>query len=335
MAVRVAINGFGRVGRVALRLLESASKNLEIVAINDVTDSKTLAHLLKYDSIHGPFSGTVSTDGTSLTVNGRAINVLSIKNLDELPWKDLGIEIVLECTGLFTDRIRAGKHIERGAKKVIISAPAKEPDITIVKGVNDDKYNPKEHNIISNASCTTNCLAPMVKVVLKNFGFVKGQMTTIHSYTNDQRVLDLPHKDLRRARAAALSMIPTTTGAARAVSLVLPETKGKLDGIAIRVPTPNVSLVDLACVTERAVSVQTINDAFRSASNDYLKGLLKFSEEPLVSADYNGDLHSCIFDSLMTNVVTDNLVKIFGWYDNESGYSARLLDLALLVASKL
>jgi len=336
MSVKVAINGFGRIGRNVLRVAEaSGSRDLEFVAVNDLTDTKTLAHLFRYDSVHGRFKGTVAAEGDGITVNGRNIKVLSQKDPAALPWKDLGVDIVLESTGLFTDRDKAAKHLAAGAKKVVISAPAKQEDVTIVMGVNHDKYDPKAHQVISNASCTTNCLVPVVKVVLDSFGFVNGFMTTIHSYTNDQNILDLPHKDLRRARAAAMSIIPTTTGAAKATSLVIPEVKGKIDGVALRVPTCDVSVVDLTCTVKKATSIDEVNNAFRTAAGGALKGILAVSDEPLVSVDYIGNLASSTVDLALTNVIDGTLVHVSSWYDNEMGYSARCVDLLNLVAAKL
>jgi glyceraldehyde 3-phosphate dehydrogenase len=331
MAIRVAINGFGRIGRNFFRASYDHEK-IDFVAVNDITDAKTLAHLLKYDSVHGKFKGQVEAKENSLIVNGKEIKVTAIRNPAELPWKDLGVEVVVESTGLFTKREDAAKHLTAGAKKVIISAPAKDPDITVVMGVNEKDYDPGKHHIISNASCTTNCLAPIAKVLLDNFGIEKGFMTTTHSYTNDQQILDLPHKDLRRARAAALSMIPTTTGAAIAVSLVLPQLKGKMDGIAIRVPTPNVSLVDLVAQVGRNVTVEEVNEALQKAAETDMKGILAFSREPLVSVDFNGDPHSSIVDGPSTNVIGGNMVKVLSWYDNEWGYSCRIRDLLLYIA---
>ena len=336
MAIRVGINGFGRIGRQLLRAAKQAGiKDLEFIAVNDLTDTKTLAHLFKYDSVHREYAGDVSAASGSITVDGDEIKVLAEKDPAKLPWKELGVDIVLEATGRFTDADKAAAHIAGGAKKVIISAPAKGEDITIVMGVNHTKYDPKAHHIISNASCTTNCLVPMVKVVRDNFGFVRGSMVTIHSYTNDQNILDLPHKDLRRARAAAVSMIPTTTGAAKATSLVIPELKGKIDGIAIRVPTPDVSMTDLAVVVEKAVTVEQVNDAFRKAADGELKGILKYTDIELVSCDYIGNPHSCIFDSKCTNVVDGLLLKVSGWYDNEWGYASRCVDLLQYVGARL
>ena len=336
MAIKVGINGFGRIGRQVLRAAKlQGVADLDFVGINDLTDTKTLAHLFKYDSVHRTYPGDVSAGANSINVDGDDIRIFAEKEPSKLPWKDLGVDIVLESTGRFTDAEGARKHITAGAKKVIISAPAKGEDITIVMGVNSDKYDPARHNIISNASCTTNCLVPMVKVVRDNFGFVRGSMVTIHSYTNDQNILDLPHKDLRRARAAAMSMIPTTTGAAKATSLVIPELKGKIDGIAIRVPTPDVSLTDLAVVVEKPVTVEQINSAFKRASENELKGILQYTEVELVSSDYIGNPHSCILDAPSTNVVDGLLLKVSGWYDNEWGYSSRCVDLLRFVGARL
>jgi glyceraldehyde 3-phosphate dehydrogenase len=336
MAIRVGINGFGRIGRQVLRAAkQSGIKGLDFVAVNDLTDTKTLAHLFKYDSVHREYRGEVTAGNGSISVDGDEIKILAEKDPAKLPWKDLGVDIVLESTGRFTDKDKAALHIAGGAKKVIISAPAKGEDITIVMGVNDKKYDPKSHHIISNASCTTNCLVPMVKVIRDNFGFVRGSMVTIHSYTNDQNILDLPHKDIRRARAAAISMIPTTTGAAKATSLVIPELKGKIDGISVRVPTPDVSFTDLAVVVDKPVTVEQINAAFRKAAEGELKGILKYTEEELVSSDYIGNPHSCILDAKTTNVVDGLLVKVSGWYDNEWGYASRCVDLLQYVGGKL
>ncbi|HUL50180.1 MAG TPA: type I glyceraldehyde-3-phosphate dehydrogenase [Gemmatimonadales bacterium] len=335
MPVRVGINGFGRIGRNVLRAaVKMKTTAIEFVAVNDITDPKTLAHLLKYDSVHGRFQGTVDVADDGLVVNGKSIKVTAIKEPEKLPWRDLGVDLVLESTGRFTDRDAACKHLSAGAKRVVISAPAKGEDITIVMGVNDKKYDPAKHHIISNASCTTNCLVPVVKVVIDNWGFRHGFMTTVHSYTNDQNVQDLPHKDLRRARAAALSIIPTTTGAAKATSLVIPEVKGKIDGIALRVPTPDVSLVDLTAEVEKRTTIEEVNAAFRQASQSALKGVLEVSDEPLVSADYIGSLYSSVVDSLSTNVVDGTAVHVSSWYDNEMGYSARCVDLLTLLAEK-
>ncbi len=336
MASRVGINGFGRIGRQVVRAAkEQKIGDIDFIAVNDLTDTKTLAHLFKYDSVHGQFDGTCTHAADALTIDGDTIKVLSQKDPAQLPWKDLGVDIVLESTGRFTSAADAQKHIDGGAKKVIISAPAKGEHITIVMGVNDKKYDPASHHIVSNASCTTNCLVPMVKVIRDAFGFKHGTMVTIHSYTNDQQILDLPHKDLRRARAAALSIIPTTTGAAKATSLVIPEVKGKIDGIAIRVPTPDVSLTELTVEVERPVTIADVNGAFQRAAGDELRGILDYTEEELVSVDYVGNPHSCIIDSKNTNVVDGTLVKVSGWYDNEWGYANRCLDLIRFVGSKL
>ena len=335
MAVRVAINGFGRIGRNVLRAAVTLQSDaVAFVAVNDITDPKTLAHLLKYDSVHGRFPGSVAAKGDCLVVNGKEIRVTAIKEPEKLPWKDLGVELVLESTGRFTDRDAAAKHLAAGAKKVVISAPAKGEDITIVMGVNHDRYDPAKHHVVSNASCTTNCLVPVVKVVLDRFGFVRGFMTTVHSYTNDQPVLDLPHKDLRRARAAALSIIPTTTGAAKATSLVIPELKGKIDGISLRVPTPDVSLVDLTAEVGKRTTIEEVNAAFRDAARGALKGILEVSDEPLVSADYIGNFASGVVDALSTNVIDGTLVHVSSWYDNEMGYSARCVDLLAHIAAQ-
>ncbi len=336
MAIRVGINGFGRIGRQVLRAATlQGVADLDFVAVNDLTDTKTLAHLFKYDSVHRTYPGEISHGESSITVDGDEIKIFAEKDPGKLPWKELGVDVVLESTGRFTDASGARKHIEGGAKKVIISAPAKGEDITIVMGVNSNKYDPAKHDIISNASCTTNCLVPMVKVIRDNFGFVRGSMVTIHSYTNDQQILDLPHKDLRRARAAAISMIPTTTGAAKATALVIPELKGKIDGIAIRVPTPDVSLTDLAVVVEKPVTVQQLNAAFKKAADGELAGILQYTEEELVSADYIGNPHSCILDAMSTNVVDGLLLKVSGWYDNEWGYASRCVDLLRFVGARL
>jgi glyceraldehyde 3-phosphate dehydrogenase len=336
MATRVGINGFGRIGRNVVRAAKAMSvTELEFVAVNDLTDTKTLAHLLKYDSVHGRYPGEVAAKADSLAVDGRSIKVLSEKDPARLPWRDLGVELVLESTGRFTDRDQAALHLAGGAKRVIISAPAKKEDVTIVYGVNHEAYDPAKHEIISNASCTTNCLVPVVKVILDRFGFVSGFMTTVHSYTNDQNILDLPHKDLRRARAAALSIIPTTTGAAKATSLVIPEVKGKIDGVALRVPTPDVSVVALTCVVQKATSAEEVNAAFRDAAKaGPLKNVITVSDEPLVSVDYIGNLSSSTVDALSTNVVGGTLVNVTSWYDNEMGYSARCVDLLRYVGSR-
>ena len=336
MAIRVGINGFGRIGRNVVRAAKAMkAMELDFVAVNDLTDTKTLAHLLKYDSVHGRFPGEVGARADSLSVDGDSMKVLSEKDPAKLPWKDLGVELVLESTGRFTDRDQAALHLSGGAKKVIISAPAKKEDITIVYGVNHEAYEPGKHHVISNASCTTNCLVPVVKVILDRFGFVSGFMTTVHSYTNDQVILDFPHKDLRRARAAALSIIPTTTGAAKATSLVLPELKGKIDGVSLRVPTPDVSVVALTCVVQKTTSADEVNNAFREAAKSgALKGLLAVSDEPLVSVDYIGSLQSSTVDALSTTVVGGTLVNVTSWYDNEMGYSARCVDLLRYVGSR-
>ena len=331
MAVKVGINGFGRIGRLFFR---AACKDqaLEVVAINDITDAKTLAHLLQYDSIHGRFSEKVEAKENSILVGNKEVQVLAVKDPSELPWGKLGVEIVIESTGKFTDREGCEKHLKAGAKRVIVSAPAKGEDVTIVMGVNENKFDPDKHHILSNASCTTNCLAPVAKVLLDNFGIERGLMTTIHSYTNDQRILDLPHKDLRRARAAAMSMIPTTTGAAKAVSLVIPELKGKLDGMAIRVPTPNVSVVDLTAELSKETTADEINAAMKKAADGPLKGILQYVDLPLVSIDFNHDPCSAAFDSLSTKVIEKKMVKVLAWYDNEWGYSCRLADLAKYIS---
>ncbi len=337
MTIRVGINGFGRIGRQVLRAAkETGVSDLDFVAVNDLTDTKTLAHLFKYDSVHGMFDGTVESKEGAVVIDGDEVKVLSEKDPAALPWKSLGVDIVLESTGRFTDARDARKHIDAGARKVIISAPAKGEDLTVVLGVNADKYDPAMHSIISNASCTTNCLVPMVKVIRDRFGFKHGSMVTIHSYTNDQSILDLPHKDLRRARAAAVSMIPTTTGAAKATSLVIPELKGKIDGTAIRVPTPDVSFTVLAVEVERATSREEVNAAFREAAEQgSLEGILAYSEEELVSVDYIGNPHSCILDAKSTNVVDGTLVNVSGWYDNEWGYASRCVDLLRFIGARL
>ena len=331
MSKKIAINGFGRIGRNVFRAAQG-NPDFDIVAINDLTDAATLAHLLKYDSVHGIFTGDVVAEGDTLIVNGKAVKILSERDPAALPWGALGVEIVIESTGLFTKRDAAQKHIDAGAKKVVISAPGKEVDLTVCMGVNEQDYDAAKHHILSNASCTTNCLAPVAKVLLESFGIVKGMMTTIHSYTNDQRILDLPHSDMRRARAAALSMIPTTTGAAKAVSLVLPQLKGKLDGLAVRVPTPNVSLVDVVVETEKKTSVEEVNAALKAAAEGPLKGILEFCELPLVSKDFNGNAASSIVDGLSTAVMDGTMVKVLSWYDNEWGYSNRVLDLVKYIS---
>ncbi|AST06205.1 type I glyceraldehyde-3-phosphate dehydrogenase [Anoxybacillus flavithermus] len=333
MAVKIGINGFGRIGRNVFR---AALKNpeIEVVAVNDLTDAKTLAHLLKYDSVHGTLDAEVSVNGNNIVVNGKEIIVKAERDPANLGWGELGVDIVVESTGRFTKREDAAKHLEAGAKKVIISAPATNEDITIVMGVNQDKYDPANHHVISNASCTTNCLAPFAKVLHEKFGIIRGMMTTVHAYTNDQQILDLPHKDLRRARAAAESIIPTSTGAAKAVALVLPELKGKLNGMAMRVPTPNVSVVDLVAELEKEVTVEEVNAALKAAAEGELKGILAYSEEPLVSRDYNGSTASSTIDALSTMVMEGRMVKVLSWYDNETGYSHRVVDLAAYIASK-
>jgi glyceraldehyde 3-phosphate dehydrogenase len=331
--VKVGINGFGRIGRNVFRAALT-NPEVEIVAVNDLTDVKTLAHLLKYDTTHGTLDANVEVGEGSIIVNGKNIKVFAERDPGNLPWGSVGAEIVIESTGIFTSKEKASLHLKGGAKKVIISAPATEEDITIVLGVNEDKYDPSKHTIISNASCTTNCLAPFAKVLNDKFGIVKGMMTTIHSYTNDQSVLDVPHKDLRRARAAAENIIPSSTGAAKAVSLVLPELKGLLNGMAMRVPTPNVSVTDLVAELKTNVTVDDINNAFKEAANGPLKGILNYSDEPLVSSDYNGDPASSTIDALSTMVVGDNMVKVISWYDNEWGYSNRVVDLVNYIAKK-
>ena len=333
MAIRIGINGFGRIGRNILRAA-LPDKNLEIVAVNDVTDAKTLGHLLKYDSILGNLHHEVRVESDTILVDGRKVKVLSTKDPAALPWKDLGVEYAIESTGLFTDAEKAKVHLAGGAKKVIISSPAKGEDITIVMGVNHDKYDASRHHIVSNASCTTNCLAPVAKVLHDSFGIVKGQMTTIHSYTNDQKILDLPHKDLRRARAAALSMIPTSTGAAKALHLVIPELKGRLDGVSIRVPTPNVSVVDLTVELKGETTAEAINEAMKKAAAGALKGVLAVSTEELVSIDFRGNPASSILDAPLTKVLQGNLAKVFAWYDNEWGFSSRMCDLVRFMAGK-
>jgi len=333
MPVKVGINGFGRIGRNVLRagLNDPA---IEWVAANDLTDTKTLAHLLKYDSVLGPLGASVKAEQDSIVVDGKRIRVFAIKDPAELPWESLGVEIVVESTGKFTDANQAKKHLRGPVKKVIITAPAKNEDVTVVLGVNENMYDPARHHVISNASCTTNCLAPVVKVVHQNFGILKGSMTTIHSYTNDQNVLDFPHKDLRRARAAAINMIPTTTGAAKAIGLVIPELKGKLDGLAIRVPTPNVSIVDLVAQVSRNTTVEEVNAALKAAAEGELKGILAYTEDPVVSTDLMQHPASSIVDAALTKVLDGNLVKVLAWYDNEWGYSLRVVDLIKFVASK-
>jgi len=333
MSVRIAINGFGRIGRNFLRT-SNGYKEFEIVAINDLTNAKTLAHLLRYDSIHGIFNADVKATDSGLSVDGKAIAISAVTDPAKLPWRDLNVDIVIESTGLFTDRASAQKHLDAGAKWVLISAPAKDPDATICMGVNEESLDVAKHKIISNASCTTNCLAPVAKVLLNEFGIIRGLMTTVHSYTNDQRILDLPHSDLRRARAAALSMIPTTTGAAKAVGLVLPELKGKLDGMAIRVPTPNVSVVDLVAELGKDTSAGEVNAALKKAAEGPMKGILQYTEDPIVSIDCNGNSHSSVVDAAVTKVLENRMVKVLSWYDNEWGYSSRLRDLAIYIINK-
>jgi glyceraldehyde 3-phosphate dehydrogenase len=335
MSVRIGINGFGRIGRNVLKAALNKHDDMQVIAINDLYDTRTLAHLFKYDSVFGTFDGEVEPKDSSITVNGKEIKVFAEKDPADIPWKDLGVEIVVESSGVFTAKDKAIRHIQSGgAKKVVISAPAKGEDITIVMGVNEDKYNPKEHHVISNASCTTNCLAPVAKVLMDNFGISKGLMNTIHSYTNDQRILDLPHRDLRRARAAAVNIIPTTTGAAKAVALVIPELKGKLNGFALRIPTSAVSVVDLTCLLQKSATAEQINDAMREASEGRLKGILGYSEEPLVSMDYKGSELSSVVDGLSTMVIKDDLIKVVSWYDNEWGYSHRVMDLVRFISER-
>lgn len=336
MTTKVAINGFGRIGRNVLKciLKDQQCSDIEVVAINDLTDAATLAHLFKYDSIQGINPHDIQGEDGRLLVDGKPIQVLSVRDPDDLPWKDLGVEVVIESTGLFTKREAASKHLRAGARKVIISAPATDPDVTLVMGVNEDQYDPKQHQIISNASCTTNCLAPVAKVLNDRLGIQKGLMTTIHSYTNDQKILDMPHKDLRRARAANMSMIPTTTGAAQAVALVLPELKGKLDGMAIRVPTPNVSLIDFVTEVDRETSKEEVNAIFKEAAQNELKGILRYEEQPLVSVDFYGAEDSSIVDAPSTKVIQKNMVKVLAWYDNEWGYSSRTKDVLKYLIKK-
>ena len=334
MATRIGINGFGRIGRMAMRAI-LAKKDLEVVAVNDITDAGTLAHLLKHDSVHGSLPQQVKAEGGQIMVDGRAFRVLAERDPGKLPWRDLKVEVVIESTGLFTARDKAGLHLTAGARKVVISAPADDVDVTLCMGVNASAYDPQKHHIISNASCTTNCLAPVAKVLHETFGIEHGLMTTVHSYTSDQMLQDGPHRDLRRARAAALSMIPTSTGAAKAIGLVLPALKGRLDGIAVRVPTPNVSVVDLTATLAKDADEKTVNAAMKRAAEGELKGILQYSDEPLVSVDFNGNPHSSIFDAPLTKVLGNRLVKIFSWYDNEWGYSHRLADVTAFVAAKL
>lgn len=337
MATKVGINGFGRIGRLVYRAaIVKAAEDLDFVAVNDLpVGTKTLAHLLKYDSNFGKLNAQVEANEDALVVNGKTLKVLSAKSPAEIPWKDYGVEVVIESSGVFTDKEKCIGHIQNGgAKKIIITAPSKGQDITVVMGVNENNYDPKKHNIISNASCTTNCLAPMAKVLLDNFGIKSGLMTTIHSYTNDQRILDLPHKDLRRARAAAVSMIPTSTGAAKAIGEVLPQLKGKMDGLAIRVPTPDVSLTDLTCIVEKETTTEAVNEAYKKASETTLKGILQYLIEPLVSKDFYGSNYSCIFDAELTKVIDAKLIKVMGWYDNEWAYSCRVVDLCEYIVKK-
>ena len=334
MAIKVGINGFGRIGRMFMRAA-LAKKDLEIVAVNDITDAATLAHLLKYDSIHGALRHEVKVEGGSIFLDGKPLQVLAERDPAKLPWGKLGVQVVIESTGLFTARDKAALHLTAGAKKVVISAPADGADVTLCLGVNQEAYDSKKHDVISNASCTTNCLAPVAKVLHEHFGIAHGLMTTIHSYTSDQSLQDGPHRDLRRARAAALSMVPTSTGAAKAIGLVLPALKGKLDGLAIRVPTPNVSVVDLTATVEKDADEKSVNAAMKAAAEGALKGILAYSEAPLVSIDLNGNPHSSIFDAPLTKVIGKRMVKIFSWYDNEWGYSNRLADIAAFVADKL
>ncbi len=335
MTIRVGINGFGRIGRQSLKaILDRHSSDLEVVAINDLTDTQTNAHLLKYDSTYGRFPGEVEATKNALIVNGHKLQVIAQKDPAQIPWADLGVQVVIESTGFFTDAAKAAAHLQAGAKKVIISAPAKGEDLTIVLGVNDHMYNPEKHHIISNASCTTNCLAPTAKVLNDTFGIERGLMNTVHSYTNDQRILDQVHKDLRRARAAAANIIPTTTGAARALALVIPELKGRFDGMSLRVPTVTVSVVDFVITTRKEASVETVNNAFKEAAAGPLKGILDYTEEPVVSSDFRGDAHSAIVDGLSTMVLGGNMIKVIAWYDNEWGYSNRVADLAHFIAQK-
>jgi glyceraldehyde 3-phosphate dehydrogenase (phosphorylating) len=334
VAIRIGINGFGRIGRMAFRAMLD-KKEVEVVAVNDITDAKTLAHLLKHDSVHGSLKHQVKAEGSQIMLDGRALRVVAERDPAKLPWKELKVDVVIESTGLFTARDKAALHLSAGARKVVISAPADGVDVTLCMGVNQQAYDPAKHDVISNASCTTNCLAPIAKVLHENFGIVHGLMTTVHSYTSDQMLQDGPHKDLRRARGAALSMVPTSTGAAKAIGLVLPMLKGKLDGIAIRVPTPNVSVVDLTATVERDADDASVNAAMRKAAEGELRGILAYSDEPLVSIDFNGNPHSSIFDAPLTKVLDKRLVKIFSWYDNEWGYSNRLADVTAFVASKI
>jgi len=336
VATKIAINGFGRIGRMFYRaVLQNPALKLEVVAVNDITDAATLAQLLKYDSVHGPLHQEVKSEGRQIAVDGQAFEVLAERDPAKLPWRALGVRVVVESTGLFTARAKAAAHLSAGARKVVISAPGEEADITLCLGVNHTSYDPARHDVISNASCTTNCLAPVAKVLADRFGIAHGLMTTVHSYTNDQMLLDGPHRDLRRARAAALSMVPTSTGAAKAIGLVLPQLAGKLDGIAIRVPTPNVSIVDLTAQLEREADVKAVNGAMKEAAEGELRGILQYNDAPLVSSDFNGNPHSSIFDAPLTKAMGKKLVKVFSWYDNEWGYSNRLAEVTALVASKL
>jgi glyceraldehyde 3-phosphate dehydrogenase len=334
MAIKVVINGFGRIGRLLYRAAIERNADVDFVAINDITDAKTLAHLLKYDSVHGRFDADVQTKDNSIIVNGKELKVLMQRDPAMLPWKDLDVYLAVESTGLFTDRENASKHLQAGAKKVLISAPATNPDITIVLGVNEDKYDHNNHNILSNASCTTNCVVPVVKVLHESFGMKAGIMTTAHAYTNDQRIQDLVHRDLRRARAGAINIIPTTTGAARASALVFPELKGRIDGIALRVPVPNVSIVDLTAVLEKDVTKEEVNAAFKKAANGPLKGIMEYTEDPIVSSDVNHTTYSAVIDGQSTMVVAGNLVKVLAWYDNEWGFSCRMVELIELIGKK-
>lgn len=334
MALKIGINGFGRIGRTVFRAAINRA-GIDIVAVNDLTNALTMAHLLQYDSVHGILDADVfASEDREFRVNGKDIKSFALPDPGAIPWLDYGVDIVIESSGRFTDRESAAKHFQGGAKKVIISAPAKKDDITIVMGVNEEKYDPSRHHVISNASCTTNCLAPVVKILHREFGIIRGLMTTIHSYTNDQQILDLPHKDLRRSRAAAMSIIPTTTGAAKAVTLVIPELKGKLNGMAMRVPTPNVSVVDFVAEISKAASAEEVNDVFKSAAEGELRDILAYSEKPLVSRDYNGDPHSSIVDGLSTMVIEDNMIKVVSWYDNEWAYSNRVVDLAVYIGKQ-
>jgi len=334
MAIKVAINGFGRIGRLLFRAAIERKANIDFVAVNDITDAKTLAHLLKYDSVHGRAPFPVEAEKDAVVVEGKRIRALAQRDPSQLPWKDLGAYLAVESTGLFTDREKAAMHLQAGAKKVLISAPAKNPDITIVMGVNDDKYDPEKHIILSNASCTTNCVAPVAKVLHENFGLKTGLMTTAHAYTNDQRIQDLVHADLRRARAGAINIIPTTTGAAVAATLVLPELSGRMNGIALRVPVPNVSIVDLTCLLEKSTTKEEINAAFKKAAEGSLKGILEYTEDPVVSSDFNHSTYSANFDAQSTMVVGGNFVKVLAWYDNEWGFSCRMVELIELIGKK-